>query len=122
MKLEVGKYYKASNGTKYKCVHDFENKHNAHLGRFLCATDGYNGGTFWRFHANGENDNTYCGINLISEWVEPKEFTFEVAVIESINIDGKEIYFLQDVDNLTPDGIKAIVAKRTITLTEGEGL
>ena len=113
MKLEVGKYYKASNGAKYKCVHDFENKHNTHLGRFLCATDGYNGGSLHRFHANGNNDNVYCGVNLIFEWVEPVEHEVEVAFWKK---EGT-IRASQDLNYWgTP------IAKIKVKFTEGDGL
>ena len=114
MKLEVGKYYKASNGAKYKCVHDFENKHNTHLGRFLCATDGYNGGSLHRFHSDGKNDNVYCGVDLISEWVEPVEHEVEVHFYK--DYDG-------DICTRTYNEIRLnLIAKVKVKFTEGEGL
>jgi hypothetical protein len=114
MKLEVGKYYKASNGAKYKCVHDFENKQNTYLGRFLCATDGFNGGSLHRFHANGNNDNIYCGVNLISEWVEPVEHEVDVWFYRGI---GKAIVPTKCYD----EGLD-VIAKIKVKFTEGEGL
>ena len=123
IKLEVGKFYKATNGTKYKCVHDFENKHNLHLGRFLCATDGYNGGAFHRFHSNGENDNVYCGVNLISEWVEPIEHEVDVLAY-----DYKGLICLSygaHLDMLLKGGYDKTLKKLArfkIKFSEGEGL
>jgi hypothetical protein len=120
IKLEVGKYYKATNGRKYKCVHDFENKHNLHFGRFLCATDGYNGGSLYRFHTNGKNDNTYCGVDLISEWIEHE--------VDVLAYDYKGLICLSHGAHLDMllkgnyDKTLKKLARFKIKFTEGEGL
>jgi hypothetical protein len=118
IKLEVGKCYKTRDGRKAKCVHIHEtgNPHSRCIVVFdnPARTLSYSEAGYiypW------DTDDT-----IVSEWVEPKQFKYDLAVFECITIDGEKIYYLQDLSRLDTVGLNAIVAKRTITITEGDGL
>ena len=115
MKLEVGKYYKTRNGRKYKCVHDFGER--AYMrGRFLCGCDDGNGGHDYKFDRVGKNTNQFCGVELISESVEPVAHTVDVYLIK--NSVSEPMYAI----SRTPNPYEIPIAKKTITFTAGEGL
>ena len=116
MKLEVGKYYKSREGLKFKCVHELKSNDDY---RFLTVIDD------GLLHQLNDIDGFSLHApryDLISEWVEPVVHEFEMALLKMNAADGRTFISLQNISSIAPWDNSSIIARKTIKITEGEGL
>jgi hypothetical protein len=119
MKLEVGKYYKLVGGWKLKIV--YEDKFGKMLGVY--DNDGNGSRSLW-YNKDGSAVVAYSNSSLkvASEWVEPVTHKYEMALLKMIGTDGRHFISLQNISSIAPWDNSSIIARKTIEITEGEGL
>lgn len=116
VKLEVGKWYLDHSNFKWKCVH-YCGENTKYP--YVCVCDD----EVQLFSSIGAHSGAgKYFTSLISEWVEPVEYEYEMALVKMKNYDGREFVSLQNISGIAPWDSSAIIARKTITITEGEGL
>lgn len=124
MKLEVGKYYKSRDGRKWKCVHEYHKQKDYFFSNLFLMVPSDSDDAVMRLWDNGKY--LACGAesdsDIISEWVEPVVHEYEMALLKMKSTDGREFISLQNISSIAPWDNSSIIARKTITITEGEGL
>ena len=114
MKLEVGMLVKRRDGVKGKVIGRLDDEMGKFHSPWLIQ---------WRGNGHGschdENGQHQCSSTLdaVAEWREPRTWKVEVVTVEQI--DGSACQYIQ------PPGFKwvgKVIARKIVTLTEGEGL
>ncbi len=127
MKLEAGKCYRMRNGNKAFVAYVAEWNPLTALPvalRDLAATgfrEGVNASQQWRLDGFWLSGGAVSDCDLVSEWREPRTVTKDIYLIKG---------FADSLHTITSDpasdplqfGRGALLAKKTITITEGEGL
>lgn len=113
LKLEVGKKYKARSGRIYEVYSYHQTK-----GLFICGNEGSQDSLTWR-HPDGTTlyksaDRTNDMGDFVSEYKEPRTREITIYLQEHQNgaVSCNTVYSLS----------QKLIGKKTVTVTEGEGL
>lgn len=115
MEIKAGAYYKTRDGRKafVTGINPFDGP-SSKTYRVLGAVEGYgitgwfDGGTY------GAPDSVPDGLDLVAEWKEPRKASSTFCLITCC---GEPF---MAIDGLYPED--RVIARKTITITEGEGL
>jgi hypothetical protein len=119
MKLEVGKYYKTRSGRKayvgwQACDNPFVSPNDTAM-KFGGYVEGIAGSRRWMGNGSGSAYAMGAPTDLVEEWREPAKSWLTIVLIRS---EGGYVY--PTLECLCQD--KKVVARKVVTITEGEGM